>query len=77
MNERGKKILALIPLNLDGHLFSGQWTSGKASQVQARLAADFGGWATDNRRFEDAFERVVRALRADDFGREPTPPSKL
>jgi len=77
MKERGKKVLALIPLNLDGHLFTGEWTSGKASQVMARLAADFTGWTKDNDQFEAALERLVLALRADDAGRESAPSSKL
>ena len=57
MQQRGKKVLSLIPLNLDGHLF--QWQDAKAQDVKSRLAADFTGWENDNSKFEAAFEKVV------------------
>ena len=53
--ERGKEVFALIPLNLDDYLFGGQWQSGLATEVKARLAANFSGWEHDNKRFEEQF----------------------
>jgi hypothetical protein len=46
----------------------------QASEVRS-LAADFSGWETNNTVFESQLERLVRALRADEGGRE-TPPIK-
>lgn len=75
MKDRGEEVLAVIPLNLDGYLFSGEWKSGKARQVKSRLAADFTGWAKDNSKFEEQFVRVMQALRTS--ARKEPPPSKL
>ena len=75
--KKGKKVYALIPLDLDGFLFSGRWENGRATQVKSRLAADFVGWDNDNETFEAAFEQAVKALQTKDAGRERPPKRKL
>ena len=77
MKERGGKVLALVPLNLDDYLLGNEWQSGKRQQIRSRLAANFIGWETDNAKFELAFEQLVKALRTGDSGRTVPPPSRL
>jgi len=74
--ERKKKMLSLIPLDLDGYLGNG-WLSPKKTQVRSRLAADFRGWENDDSIFDAQVEQVIKALRADDGAREKPPVGRL
>ena len=71
MKQRERKVLSLIPLNLDGYLFDG-WEHEYKDYLTERLAADFTGWETDNAKFEREFERVVKAMMTE--GAKPPPP---
>ena len=62
MKERAKKVLALIPLNLDSFLFNADYQSGKKAEITSRVAANFVGWEKDHALFDRELEMVIRAL---------------
>jgi hypothetical protein len=68
--------LAVVPLDLDGFLFNG-WSSAKASQLRARLAADFKDWDSKPEKYGASLELLVRSLRADAGARESPPEPRL
>lgn len=70
LEEYGREVLALIPLNLDGYLFSENYTSPKTKQIASRYAPSFVGWEGDHALFERQIEQVIAALRTDE-GWEP------
>jgi hypothetical protein len=76
MKERETKIQVLVPLNLDGYLFSDKWKSGYQAQVRRRLAADFTESGTGTK-FDEQVERLIKALRADEGAREKPPKPRL
>src|SRR5205823_6374269 len=50
--DRGAKVQAIIPLNLDGYLFNDSGKSGYCAQIRRRLAVDFTGRETEPGKFE-------------------------
>ncbi len=73
MKERGIKVLALIPLNLDGFMFTEHWNNGKKRQVLSRIAADFTGWENNNIKFDEQIEKILLSLRVGEQNREIPP----
>jgi hypothetical protein len=72
---RGKKVNVIIPIDLDGYIFSNDWKSGYREQIRRRLAANFIEWE-DPIAFSMEFKKMLKALRSDE-GRELPPPSLL
>ncbi len=75
--ERGGEVLKIIPLDLDGFLFSNDCKLEFASTLRKRHAAKFDGWDSDEEHFDAQLKRVVKALRADDLAKPPSPKPKL
>ncbi len=75
LKERGERVRAIIPLDLDGYLF--EWEDARCTTLCRRLAADFTGWETDSAKFDDQFKRLITALRSDEGAREKAPESRL
>lgn len=74
--ERGESVLAIIPIDLDGHLFD-EWNGSHAAALRKRLAARFEGWDSDVSLYEQQLDRVIKALHANAAERTKPPDSKL
>lgn len=49
----------------------------KKAEITSSAAANFVGWEKDHVLFDRELEKVIRALRTDDGGREPPLPTRL
>jgi hypothetical protein len=68
--EKGTLVQKLIPLNLDGYMFSDEWGLGLlANEIRSRVAANFQGWETIKQNLDIQVDRVIEALRADERAR--------
>jgi len=67
LRKAGEGAWRLIPLDLDGHLFSSKY-SGEALRIRNRLAGDFTGWKTDSDKFDRQIARVMQAIRIESEG---------
>jgi uncharacterized protein YjbI with pentapeptide repeats len=69
--ERRQSVNLLIPVDLDGHLFSPACTYHRGGDLRYRVAHQFASWNTDPENYSSALARLVLALRANRPSREP------
>ena len=61
-----EETLVLVPLNLDGFMFTDAWKSGWRNQVVSRIAPDFTLWNSERPwECDEALSSVIRALIID------------
>ena len=60
--ERSEKVSILIALDLDGYFY--KWHDSRAVEIRSRLAVDFAGWESNEKKFNDSFEKLMKALAA-------------
>jgi len=48
-----------------GYVIKDEWYSGYRAQIRQRKTADFIGWKTDNHKFAQLFEKLVKALQTE------------
>jgi uncharacterized protein YjbI with pentapeptide repeats len=74
-SSEGRTVRALIPLDLDGHVFS--WTNALSGVIKERKIANFRNWREGDPLPAAALDHLVRALQLDGEGRAPVPPARL
>lgn len=71
--DRGRETLAIIPIDLDGFLFTDACGHEHGPTLRARAAPSF----RDPARFDEQLALVIKALRSDALVRRPPPSPKL
>ncbi len=74
--RKGEEVSILIPVDIDGYIFSESCNNPLKDGILERGVADFTNWQTPEC-FENSLGRLVQALRADQGRKEPPPASKL
>jgi cellulose biosynthesis protein BcsQ len=77
LKERGQNIVALIPLDLDGYLFSTEYQSSKKAKLASRMAVSFVGWDKNRAVFNRELEKLVQVLIANENGKRIRPQLEL
>jgi hypothetical protein len=72
--RRRKAILTSLPGAVASYR---TWIAGVLRTPSSRVAANFVGWEQDHALFDRELEKVIRALRTGEGGREKPPPAKL
>lgn len=60
--DAGQNGPILLPINLDGYMFSGEWKSPHEKKMAGRLAADFTGWRRNREKFDQELKKVLQTL---------------
>jgi hypothetical protein len=66
MKRRNQKVLALIPLDLDGFVHSEEWKSAKKEIMLSRLLIDFRNTDNDEDKFDGQLKIVILTLRTEE-----------
>lgn len=61
---RNETVNILIPIDIDGYLFSPACDYYRAADLKARVVQSFKGWQHDNTILDNGFTRIINALRA-------------
>ena len=66
--DTGQETLVLIPINLDGFMFSDEWQSGWKNQITSRFAPDFTQWKPEYGGYDWGFgiQNIIDALVVDE-----------
>lgn len=62
MRDLEKKDFSLIPLDLDGYMFSEEWQNAKKADLHTRRAANFNNWCSVPESFDQGIGEIIDAL---------------